>query len=80
MTAQLVEYFAVQACCSIGGYGDGTPFDDISVDQIGDVLSKDCGFADMGMKCYIHGLTEGNVRFIFTGSYLLSKIETHGQR
>ena len=55
--AQLVECLLGKACCTLGGYGDGTPFGDISIDQIGDVLSKKCGFDRYGNEIMYSGLT-----------------------
>jgi len=43
----LVEALLGKACVNIGKYGDGTPFTDMSVEQIGDILEEN-GFERYG--------------------------------
>ena len=40
--AQLVETILGKACTSLGKYGNATPFSDITIDDIGDILENEC--------------------------------------
>ena len=53
----IVECLLGKACCTLGGYGDGTPFGDVSIDQIGDILSEKCGLERYGNEVLYSGLT-----------------------
>ena len=54
--AQLIECILGKVCVSVGGYGDGTPFTDISVHDITDTLHK-CGIEDTGNEILYNGFT-----------------------
>ena len=45
---QLMECITGKAACNLGQYGDGTPFSDVSVNDIANVLEKECGFYKYG--------------------------------
>ncbi len=46
--AQLFECLLGKTSCNLGKYGDGTPFTQITTDEIGDILQKQCGFYRYG--------------------------------
>tara|TARA_Y100000590_G_scaffold470766_1_gene669737 strand:+ start:19531 stop:23067 length:3537 start_codon:yes stop_codon:yes gene_type:complete len=54
--AQLIECILGKACVSIGGYGDGTPFTDTSVNDITNMLHK-CGLEGTGNEILYNGFT-----------------------
>ena len=41
----------------IGGYGDGTPFSGLSVEDIADVLQNKCGYDKHGDEVLYNGIT-----------------------
>ena len=55
--AQLMECILSKAVTSLGGYGDGTPFGDLSVEDIADVLQNKCGFDRHGDEILYNGIT-----------------------
>jgi DNA-directed RNA polymerase II subunit RPB2 len=53
---QLVEAMLGLACCARGRRGDGTPFRDVSIEQIADELEA-CGMQRYGNRCLYNGQT-----------------------
>ena len=66
--AQLMECIMGKAACHIGGYGDATAFGNIDVHDIGEVLSKRCGFEKHGNEILYNGITGNQMNVnIFMG-------------
>ena len=55
--AQLMECLLGKACANLGGYGDATPFNDVDIKDIGNVLEKSCGFERHGNEILYNGMT-----------------------
>ena len=63
----------------LGGYGDGTPFSGLSVEDIADVLQNKCGYDKHGDEVLYNGITGEQLLKIFMGP-ILSKTKTYGGR
>ena len=55
--AQLVETILGKACTSLGKYGNATPFNDVSIDDIGDVLEHECNLERNGNEIMYNSRT-----------------------
>ena len=55
--AQLMECLLGKACTILGGFGDGTPFGDLSVEDISNVLQNECGYDKYGDEVLYNGIT-----------------------
>ena len=55
--AQLMECILGKAGTLLGGYGDGTPFSGLSVEDIADVLQNKCGYDKHGDEVLYNGIT-----------------------
>ena len=69
--AQLMECITGKVCTILGGYGDGTPFNNTSVKDIGKILSEKCGFERNGNEILYNGQTgkQMNVEFFIGPTY-----------
>lgn len=54
--AQLMECIMGKACCTLGSYGDATPFTDVQVDDIASVLQKN-GYEQYGNEVMYNSRT-----------------------
>ena len=55
--AQLVETILGKACTSLGKYGNATPFSDITIDDIGDILENECNLERNGNEIMYNSRT-----------------------
>lgn len=55
--AQLVECITGKACCMLGMKGDGSPFSNLNVNDIGDILQNKCKFNKDGNETLYSGFT-----------------------
>ena len=55
--AQLMECILGKAGTLLGGYGDGTPFSGLTVEDIADVLQNKCGYDKHGDEILYNGIT-----------------------
>ena len=55
--AQLLETLLGKTCTLLGGYGDGTPFNNTNVETINKVLEEKCGFEKNGNEILYCGIT-----------------------
>ena len=73
--AQLLECILGKACCIYGNEGDGTGFNNTSVDNIIDILS-DCGFDGTGNEVLYNGITGDQMKTkIFIGPTYYQKLK-----
>ena len=54
---QLIECIMGKTCANLGRHGDATPFTNMSVDEIGDILEKQAGFQRYGNELMYNGRT-----------------------
>ena len=54
--AHLIETILGKSCCEYGYHGDGTPFNNINPDDVGDILEL-AGFERGGMEILYNGIT-----------------------
>ena len=54
---QLKETILGKACCTQGKYGNATPFTNLSVDDLEDILEKECGLHKHGYEVLYNGST-----------------------
>ena len=55
--AQLIECIMGKSCALLGRHGDATPFTNMSVEEIGDILEKHGGFQRYGNEVMYNGRT-----------------------
>ena len=55
--AQLIECIMGKSCSMLGRHGDATPFTNMSVEEIGDILEKQGGFQRYGNELMYNGRT-----------------------
>jgi DNA-directed RNA polymerase II subunit RPB2 len=55
--AQLIETLTGKTASVIGGFGDATPFNNTDINDIGDILSEQCGFERNGNEVLYNGMT-----------------------
>jgi len=55
--AQLLECLLGKTCVILGGYGDGTPFMNMDIKDIGNVLENNCGYEKNGNEVMYNGIT-----------------------
>ena len=69
--AQLMECIMGKACTMLGGYGDASPFGNVSVEDIGKVLTEKCGMERHGNEILYNGQTgvQMNVSFFMGPTY-----------
>ena len=66
--AQLVETILGKACASLGKYGNATPFTDIAIDDIGDILENECNLERNGNEIMYNSRTGEQMKTtIFVG-------------
>lgn len=54
---QLLECVMGKACTELGTYGDGTPFNEVSADNVGKILEKYCGLERYGNEIMYNSRT-----------------------
>jgi DNA-directed RNA polymerase II subunit RPB2 len=54
---QLVECITGKACCMLGLHGDGTPFTNLTVNEIGDILQNEANLERNGNEVLYNGFT-----------------------
>ena len=74
---QFLETLAGKICCDLGFSFDGTPFEDQSIEDLGNILENKCGYEKYGTEILYSGKSGKQLSTeIFKSSYLLPTIKT----
>ena len=73
---QLKECILGKACSQLGKYGDATPFTNLSVDEIENIVEKECGFHKHGYEILHNGMTGEQIQVaIFIGPTFYQRLK-----